>query len=102
MVMSVPCCVTELNYCCGVDEVGEFVIPSKASGWRYDIDDAILEASTGTGYFISTFIDTPACKAAYEELCKKATLLYQSPPRVNPRHADNKVFVCVFLSKDSE
>jgi hypothetical protein len=102
MVMSVTCCISELDYCCGVDEVGEFEIPSKASGWRDDIDVAILEASTGTGYFISTFTDTPTCKAAYEELCKKATLLYQSPPRVNPRHTENKVFVCVFLSKEIE
>ena len=98
--MSVTCCISELDYCCGVDEVGEFAIPRKDSAWRDDIDDAVLEASTGTGYFISTFTDTPDCKAAYDELCEKATLLYQSPPRVNPRHGANEVFVCVFLSKD--
>jgi len=91
---------TEINYCCGVDELGVFVESDHANRWRGDISDALDCVKSGTGYFVSTFINNDICKRAYYELCDKAILLYQSPPRFNPRHGENEVFVCVFLSKD--
>jgi hypothetical protein len=90
----------ELCFCCGVDEIGDFELPTHANRWRDDLNADLYSVSSGTGYFISTFINNEACKRAYYELCDKAILLYQSPPRVNPRHGADEVFVCVFLSKD--
>ena len=90
----------ELTYCCGVDEIGNFLLPTYANKWRRALPEELATIKTGTGYFIATFINNEACKWAYYELCDKAILLYQSPPRINPRHEDNEVFVCVFLSKD--
>lgn len=90
----------ELNYCCGVDEIGEFLFRGENTRWRTSIDSALECVNNGTGYFVATFIDNDVCKRAYYELCDKAILLYQSPPRENPRHSYNEVFVCVFLSKD--
>lgn len=90
----------ELTFCCGVDEIGEFIDFNKAERWRDGVDHALRCVANGTGYFVSTFINNDVCKRAYYELCDKAILLYQSPPRLNPRHAANEVFVCVFLSKD--
>ena len=92
----------ELAYCCGVDELGEFIEEGPETRWRDDIQYALNGVKSGTGYFISTFIDNDVCKRAYYELCDKAILLYQSPPRVNPLHEANEVFVCVFLYKDAK
>lgn len=91
---------SELNYCCGVDEVGGFEFEDPSNSWASSLTQAIEKTRDGTGYFIATFIDDEVCKQAYHELCEKATLMYQSPPRFNPRHGVNEVFVCVFLYKD--
>jgi len=83
-----------------VDEIGNFEHTRQHNRWRADLKDCVKSSQNGTGYFIATFIDDDVCKKAYHELCENATLLYQSPPRFNPRHGENEVFVCVFLCKD--
>ena len=97
--MTIKASHQELECCCGVDEIGNFEYSTYGSRWRVDLAECIKFSQAGTGYFIATFIDNEVCKKAYHDLCEKATLMYQSPPRFNPRHGENEVFVCVFLSK---
>lgn len=85
--------VDAFHYCCGVDEVGMF-IEDGFGGYQLD-----KISSSGTGLFISTFINNKPCKKAYKQLCKEHTLLYQSLPKRNAM-SYNEVFVCVFLHGD--
>lgn len=82
--------ISSLAYCCGVEEVGEF-----CESADFHADDL---PRSGTGFFVATFIDSPQCKEAYDELCKEHILLFQSKPRFNYA---NHVFVCVFQHRDS-
>ena len=82
----------EFNYCCGVDEVGGFF----HSQWE-DLHTSSV-GPTGTGMFISTFIDNPICKEAYEHLRSKHSLLFQSKPMANS-NSGREVFLCVFAYK---
>lgn len=52
-----------------------------------------------TGLYEASFINEEASKKAYEKLCKDLVLLYQSPVRVN-KSTGNKVFMCIFSSKE--
>jgi hypothetical protein len=86
-----------LPNCCGVGDVGgfEFYEGSLSNYWNAHED----VACSGTGMFTAAFIDEEESKAAYEFLCKKHTLLFQSDVRVNSG-SGNKLFLCVFLHKD--
>lgn len=78
--------------CCGVQEIGGFDFTDSAWG-----GDKIEEVSQdeGADLLIAAFIDESGQKEAYEALCKKFRLLYQSPVKRN-RNSGNRLFLCVF------
>jgi hypothetical protein len=86
--------VTTHQWCCGVREFGNFMVPGLGAGWASGI--AIVKG--GTGLYTATFINDEHCKAGYEYLTKKYKLLYQSPLRRNGKKG-NLVFLCVFSDK---
>jgi hypothetical protein len=61
--------------------------------------DKNLYYASKTGLYEASFINEEASKKAYEKLCKDLVLLYQSPVRVN-KSTGNKVFMCIFSSKE--
>jgi hypothetical protein len=84
----------ELPYCCGVTDVGGFDIRWPKADFRLDdLEDDLIES--GTGMFTATFVNTSVCRQAYETLCKKYELIYQSPRAKNVR-SGRDVFLCVF------
>jgi hypothetical protein len=107
------------EHCCGVSEVGGFVIEDereytegywlygpagrrwveRQSGGELVLSDDIDVGCSGTGLFVSTFIDSEACRAAYTALCATHFLLFQSPVKKNDS-SGNKLFLCVFMHKD--
>lgn len=52
----------------------------------------------GAGFDVAGFVSTPECQRAYEELCKKRKLIFQSPVRVN-KNSNNDFFFCIFDKK---
>lgn len=83
----------EFTHCCGVDEVGAFY--SFKDDVKPAYPDCVVSRS-GTGMFISTFIDNQDCKDAYEMLSSKHKILFQSEPMLNV-YSGRHVFLCVFL-----
>lgn len=61
--------------------------------------DNTLVHSGGTPYFIAGFINTDKCREAYEWLCNKAELVYQTPVYKN-KNSNRLVFSCLFKSLD--
>jgi hypothetical protein len=88
------CASEEFPNCCGVQEVGGF-----ASEPVYCKRYIKKITPSGTGVFLSTFIDDYFCKKAYLSLIKNHILLYQSPLYYN-KESGNHLFLCVFLHKD--
>jgi len=82
---------SDFEFCCGVKEVGNFALEANVD----EFEDLRNMHRSGTGLFISTFVDTNDCKAAYELLTSNHTLLYQSPLRLND-YSNNRLFLCVF------
>ena len=89
-----------IPHCCGITEIGEFSFsPSDRWNSRIPVEDF---ESSGTGLFIASMIKTPQCDAAFEVLCAKHTLLYQSEYEPNqgesatPIGRDDGVSLCVF------
>ena len=72
---------------CGVGVLYEF-----NNMWGFD-PTQINEA--GCGWYVAGFINTPNCLEAYNELCEKLTLVYQSPVRLNV-HSNRDFFFCIF------
>lgn len=87
-----------LEYCCGIQEVGQFLEFGYSQDLEDDLGDLDEGLERGSGRFISTFINNPVCKEAYELFCKRYKLLYQSEPEMN-NNSGNCVFVCVFELK---
>lgn len=85
-----------LAYCCGVDEIGEFyeTVPGQTSGF----DDDLFFRNSGTGMYISTFVDDSVQKEAYDEICERFDILYQSPLMLN-RKSGNYLFLLVYKDK---
>lgn len=95
-----------LETCCGVNEVGSFDLERPGDGgaqleapMAVDHGHAGLLGCSGSGLFVSVFVNEEDSMRAYEELCREHVLLYQSPVKVN-RGSGNKLFLCVFLHKD--
>lgn len=86
---------SRLPYCCGVVDVGNFT-DNASYGASYGT--LISNIRSGTGIFTATFVNTTACKRAYEKLKQSHTLLYQSPLRRNT-NSYREVFLCVFSTK---
>ena len=55
----------------------------------------------GCDFLQAGFIDESDCQAAYEQLCAKYKLVYQSPVRKN-RNSGNDFFFCIFDTKLEE
>lgn len=83
-----------LHNCCGVQEIGDFEL-SRSNNWDYDKISCLDPSESGTGLFISTFINNKTQKAAYEAMCQRLTLIYQSPVKINT-NSGRGVFLCVF------
>ena len=89
-----------LDRCCGVHEVGEFSYKS-SDKWnsRKKIEDV---EESGTGMFVCTFTKEDVCQDAYTALCKKHTLMYESPYLSNGSDSatsigrDGGISLCVF------
>lgn len=76
-----------LTNTCGVGVLYEF-----NNMWGVDptqVDEA------GCGWYVAGFINTPNCLEAYNELCEKLTLVYQSPVRLNV-NSKRDFFFCIF------
>jgi hypothetical protein len=93
-----------LAHCCGVIELGRFRL--KDHDEEHETIDKILRENTNnirnSAYIIATFIDNPACKAAYDALKRNLTLVQQTEPRINNRHYSqfkNKLFTCIYKVK---
>ena len=85
-----------LLFCCGVFEIGEFILKSGDYGnWYDDLKDL---PKSSTGLYTASFVDTPICKEAYNQLCEQKTLLYRSPVVYN-KGSGNNLFLCVFGDK---
>lgn len=94
MKKDVFCFTEDLQFCCGIDEIGSFSFNKNDDMWfggRVPIQS--IEKS-GSGFYVAAF-----CKQAYEELKTHFILLYQSPVRRN-RRTGNKLFMCVYLEKN--
>lgn len=76
-----------LNFCCGVKEFGNFSLGSLPYSFR-----------SGTGYYVATFVDTQACKDAYEVLKKEFNIIFQSLPKRN-KLSGRKVFIVIYQDK---
>lgn len=94
--MTIYASVSAFLYCCGVTEVGEFNTYEEAHSLKAHLNDPWIKYSTGM--CVSTFIDGPVQKAAYEIICKKCEVLYQSPVFVN-KSTGNGVFLLVYKVK---
>lgn len=88
MTLNVRMGVHDFYFCCGVKEVGGFGLgPLHASPIP----------GSGTGFIVSTFINTVACKAAYDKLSSVKSVYAQTVPLRN--RGGNEVFVVVFGPK---
>lgn len=85
-----------LVHCCGVDEAGGFTYEYGDAGAYHVISDFL---PPGAGMFVSTFVNNEVCRDAYEELCSRHKLLWQSPVMYN-NNSGNELFLCVFMHKD--
>jgi hypothetical protein len=84
---------------CGVGVVGHFRNSEELSYWDGAEDLKTLVPTGGCGWVIASFTEKrPEFKEAYEILCKRWKLIYQSPVRVNNR-THRKFFFCIFDSR---
>jgi hypothetical protein len=84
----------ELDYGCGVTVVGNF-------SYNYYSETDFLNPShlfSGTGFFISSFINNEICREAYNRINKKFQIVWQSPVKVNNK-TGNKFFFIVYRKK---
>lgn len=89
----------QLNWCCGVDEIGDlYYVDYPPEDFDQDEESQKEVIKSGTGLFVSTFINTEECKEAYNFLCSQHTLLFQSAPYKNSS-SGRLVFLCVFKWK---
>lgn len=87
-----------LDTCCGVLDVGHFYSRQYPGATRERLESLDKDLTDSAGMFISTFVNTPICKQAYELFCERYKLLYQSEPKFN-NNSGNRVFLCVFELK---
>ena len=89
--MSLSMHVDTLPSTCGVGVLYGFW--DSGTRWSVPIGDNPEEA--GCGWYVAGFINTPNCLEAYNELCEKLTLVYQSPVRLNV-NSNRDFFFCIF------
>ena len=90
----------ELQYCCGVVEIGKFALGDITEHhWNNDFPlETVIKQNETYVFKIATFTNTSQCKKAYEIMCSKLRLVSQTKPKINP-NSGNLVFVCVFTNK---
>lgn len=84
---------TELDWGCGVKVVGSFA----RYGYSYNTFRP-AHLYSGTGFFISSFINNSICKEAYEIIKKEFKIVYKSPVKVNT-NSDNEFFFVVYRKR---
>lgn len=55
----------------------------------------------GAGFLCAGFLNNDICQRAYQQLCAKYTLVYQSPVRIN-KNSDNDFYFCVFDTQEAD
>ena len=86
---------TTLDWGCGVTVVGNF---KRSSYYCTSLVSNVDSYNSGTGFFISSFIDSPVCKEAYNQIKENFEITYQSPVTLN-QNSDNKFFFIVYRKK---
>lgn len=80
---------------CGVVNLNGY---NGAFGNELTKEDVLAEA--GGGLAFASFIDNDICHQAYDEMCSKMKLIYQSPLTPNYLHGGREFFICIFDAKD--
>lgn len=90
----------ELGFCCGVEEIGDFMLEDGAD-LSHSLGESLRHPAnrSGTGFYIATFIDTEECRFAYETIKQHKRLLFQSVPRRNKKSGKD-VFIIVCQDKE--
>ncbi len=83
-----------LDFGCGVQEVGQF----KTYGYSHDEKLEPASLHSGTGYFISSFINEEVCRRAYELINKQFKIVWQSEVKINS-NTNNEFFFIVYRKK---
>lgn len=91
-----------VDYSCGLGVVGAFGITDTRRVYSSYLEDCPTNRiAGGTGFFIAAFINTHQCRRAYEVLCDRFPMTYQSPVRQNT-NTFNDFFFCVFDREGKE
>lgn len=79
---------------CGVTIFSDF---GEYDPWheKKEVSDDIDFEDSGAGWGIAAFVDNTSCKEAYEEICSKYPIIFQSPVRRN-QNSENQFFFIVF------
>lgn len=83
-----------LDWGCGVKVIGNF----RQCGPHYSQVSDVGSYTSGTGFFISSFIDSPVCREAYNQIKENFEITYQSPVTLN-ENSDNKFFFIIYRKK---
>ncbi len=88
------CYKSAMNGGCGVTVFDDF---GTYDPWREKkiIEDDIPSEDSGAGWGIAAFVDTQPCREAYEAICSKYPIIFQSPVREN-QNTNNNFFFVVF------
>lgn len=87
---------------CGISTLCAFTFQDKPISYWDHIDPKITASRVGgAGFVCAGFIDSPECRAAYEQMCSVFTLLYQTPVRVN-HNSKKEFFFAVFTSNNKK
>lgn len=90
-----------LDSTCGVGLFYNFQKKRNTSEWGAPDTVDTFQEDAGCGWYVAGFIDTKECQQAYEEMCAKFILIYQSPVRVN-RNSGREFFFCIFDAGERE
>ena len=94
--MNVHAQQTELDWGCGVKVVGNFC--NYGSGYNKENLSNPDNFYSGTGFFISSFVNDALCRDAYQTIKEKFEITYQSPVKTNS-HSGNRFFFIVYRKR---
>lgn len=92
MAMSIGGTFTELDYCCGITEFGEFELGNDGD-WYFDGLDYVRLGQSGLA--CAAFINNLECRTAYENLKDRFNIVFQSTVRKN-KGSGNELFFVVY------
>lgn len=90
-----------LHGTCGADVYCDFHLTRRADRWDHSVALFNVHPHGGSKISCAGFINTQECRMAYEWLCKKYTLVYQSEVRRNA-NSGHPFFFCVFDRKKAK